>query len=208
MLEQLSLPFIYRIIKDGLALLRGGRRHLTPSEVVQLRQQWKTKFETKILEQRRKGLRTDVIIRDMNRIDNYPDIEEKKKGISSWFRVGLMDTYHKGIQVGLRWGMLSIDAETNGWRYTDRQAGEKGDVKVILIGYIPFESIETVNWDGDEFYGYPHIYCYFNAKHKEPYERLAYCEKKELDDFPYYVEIADHDNVNKLSKKRGIDYFS
>ncbi len=208
MLEQLSLSFVYRVLKDGLGLLRRGHRRLEPSEVIQIRQRWKKEFETKIFERRRDGLRTDVIIRDMKRVDSYPNINEKKKGISPWFRVGLMGTYHKGIQVGLGWGMLSIDGETKEWRYTDYSAGEEGDIKVILIGYIAFENIETVDWEGDEYYGFPHIYCYFNSKRKEPYERLAYCEQRELDDIRYYREIADHARVRKMSKKRRIEYFA
>jgi hypothetical protein len=68
------------------------QRRLSPQKIVQLRQKWKNQFETKLLERRRAGLRNDVIIRDMRRLDNYPETEDKDKGISPWFRVGLMAT--------------------------------------------------------------------------------------------------------------------
>jgi hypothetical protein len=44
----------------------------------------------------------DLIIRDINRMDNYPDSDEKRNKIPSWFKGGLMGTYHKGILAGLR----------------------------------------------------------------------------------------------------------
>lgn len=113
-----------------------------------------------------------------------------------------MATYHKGIQVGLRWGKLTMDKTTNKWRYTNYESGENGDIKVILIGYIPYENIEAVDWDGDEYYAFPHIYCYFNTKRKEPYERLVFCEEKHLDDFPFYSEVPDYDTVHKMRKNR------
>lgn len=54
----------------------------------------------------RSKLIMDVIIRDMERIDSYPESSDKNKGISPWFKAGLMGTYHKGIQVGLNWGVI------------------------------------------------------------------------------------------------------
>lgn len=117
-----------------------------------------------------------------------------------------MGTYHKGILAGLRWGKLTLDEDH--WRYTNYKAGEKGDIKVILIGYIPYENIEAVNWSGDEYYYCPHIYCHFDARRKEPYERLAFCEKKELNEIPFYTEVADDLTVQRFSKKRKVEYFA
>jgi len=208
MFEYGLLSLVYRIIGDVWSAIRGKQRRLSTHEIVQLRQKWKNEFETQLLERRQAGLRSDVIVRDMRRLDNYPNTGDKGKGISPWFRVGLMGTYHKGIQVGLRWGTLTMDQERNKWRYTDYQKGEKGDIKVILIGYVPYENIEAVDWDGDEFYGFPHIYCYFSTKRKEPYERLAFCEEKRLNDFPFYSEVADYDAVHKMRKRAGVDYFA
>ncbi len=208
MFEYSLLSLVYRIAGDVWSVIRGKQRRLNTHEVVQLRQKWKNEFETKLLERKQVGLRSDVIVRDMSRLDNYTNTEDKDKGISPWFRVGLMGTYHKGIQVGLRWGKLTMDKKTNKWRYTNYESGEKGDIKVILIGYVPYESIEAVDRDGDEYYAFPHIYCYFNTKRKEPYERLVFCEEKHLDDFPFYSEVADYDAVHKMRKRAGVDYFT
>ena len=202
----------YSICKDLASFFwsvvkKKKKRQLSEIEVVQLRQKWKNEFEQKILETRVSELSKDVIIRDVKRIDSYPD-GDKKKGISSWFRLSLLATYHRGIQVLLRIGRLTKDPNSGKWRYTNYKAGEPGDFKVFLIGFIPYENIKAVDWDGDEYYCYPHIYCHFAEKSGEPYEKIAFCEEKFLDDHPYYTEVVDFKSVHKLSKKFKIDYFA
>jgi len=195
----------YRILKDIISWILNSSRNLNPAEVIELRQKWKKEFEENIWKRRKEGLRTDVIIRDTKRVDNYPDTDDPK-GISAWFKVGLMGTYHRGILAGLRWGTLTIDKDDNKPRYTNYK-NEKGDLKVMLIGYIPYKYIEAVDWEGDEYGGHPHIYCYFNARRKEPYEKLAFCEENFLNEIPFYTEIADYDKVRKYSKKKRIEDF-
>lgn len=203
MIEYLAPGFLYALARDGWAAVRGRRRRLSPADVLNRRQKWKIEIEAKLSERRRKKLGMDVIVRDVKRMDDYPSINEAKKGISAWYRCGLMGTYHRGILLGLIWERLTLDGEEN-WRYTNHNAGEKGDITVILIGYVPYENIEAINWDGDEFYGKPHLYCHFDATKREPYEKLAFCEKKELDGFPFYTEVCPYDPVRKRSKKLGI----
>ena len=202
----IPLPgFIYSLLKDlgswGLAWARG--RRLSSAEVIRLRAKWKTEFEENIYQTRKQKLREDVIIRDIKRMDTYPDLDDKAKGISSWFRAGLVGTYHKGALIGLEWSTLKEDANGE-WRFTDYNNGETGDIKVMLIGYVPFENIESVDWRGDEYYAFPHLYCYFDARRKEPYEKVAFCEKREMNGIPYYTEVASYDAVRKRSRKRGI----
>lgn len=141
MLEFLAPGFLYSLAKDGLAALRGRRRRLSPSEIVAKRERWRTEIEAKLLERRKRRLGLDVIIRDMKRINEYPDIKPSKKRISAWFRAGLIGTYHRGILVGLGWETLTADGDDR-WRYTDYNGGEKGDIRVVLIGYVPYENIE------------------------------------------------------------------
>ena len=75
---------------------------------------------------------------------------------------------------------------------------------MILIGYVPYENIEAINWDGDEYYVNPHLYCYFDTKRREPYEKLVFCEKREINEIPYYSEVSLHEPVRRRSKKLGI----
>jgi hypothetical protein len=206
MLEYLAPGFVYSLFKDGVAVLRSRRHHLSPSELLALRQKWKDQFEAHIVEHYQRKLRSDVIVRDVKRIDNYPDIDEASKGISPWFRVGLVGTYYRGILLGLRWGALTKEGES--WRFTNRDAGESGDIKVMLIGRVPYENIEYVDWHGDEYYGYPHIYCSFSFK-KEPYERLGfYTETVPPHGIPFFSEVEDYKSVRRRSLKRGIQHFS
>ena len=200
MLEYLAPGFLYSLAKDGWAAFRGRKRRLSPIEVIAKRHQWKTEIEEKIWERRKKKLGMDVIIRDVKRMNEYPDVKETKKGISSWFKCGLMGTYHRGILLGLSWENLTADGEEK-WRYTNHKIGETGDIKVILIGYVPYENVEAINWDGDEYYGNAHLYCHFDARNGEPYEKLAFCEKQELNEIPFYTEVCAYEPVWKRSKK-------
>ena len=206
MIEWFGPGFIYSLLKDAWGALRRRRRQLSPAQILELRQKWKPLFEEEIRKTHTQKLRKDIIIRDVKRLDNYPNVNEKAKGISPWFRIGLMGTYHKGILVGLRWGELTKHGEGDDWRYTDYKAGETGDLKVILIGYIAFENIEAVDWDGDEYYYFPHIFCYFDAKRKEPYEALVFCvERCNPGGLPFYREVTPYEKVRQLSKKLGVD---
>ena len=151
-------------------------------------------------------MRPDVIIRDVDRVDSYPETDERGKGISPWFRAALLRTYKRGAKIGLRIGTLTECG--NGFRYTDYNAGEKGDIKVFLIGEIAYESIVAVNWDGDEFYYFPHIYCHFNHN-GEPYERLIYCKEIDMGDgIKHYSEVAEYETVKLNSQRFGVEYFS
>lgn len=200
MLEYFSISVLYSLAKDGIAALRRRKRHLSPSDIVQLRQKWKPTFEARIWETYKNTLRNDVIIRDMKRIDTYPDFD-KKKGISPWFRVNLLGTYYRGILVGMEAEMLTKhDQEGTIWRLTNYPAGEEGDIKVILIGSIPYENIDNVDWDGDEYYRFPQVYCFFTHKN-EPYERVAYyTERINPGGLPFYTEVAPYEQVRPSAK--------
>src|SRR5262249_49075588 len=147
-------------------------------------------------------LRTDVIIRDIKRMDTYPKTRETK-GISAWFRSYVIDTYEKGIMLGLGTHELMYDEEKDAYYFPPK--GQRGNTKLMFSGFVPFENIETVDWEGDQYYSYPHIYCYFDQKDKQPYERLSFCERRTLDEHIYYTEIVPFEDVRRETKKRGID---
>jgi hypothetical protein len=109
------LGVVYSVLKDGWALLRGGRRRLTASDVIALRKKRKEEIEDKLLERRQQKLSADVIVRDVKRVNKYPDVEQGRRGISPWFKAGLMGTYHRGVLLGLRWEDLTLDAQER-WR--------------------------------------------------------------------------------------------
>ena len=162
------------------------------AERIQHREKLRKAFEDEIYKCRAKNLRQDVIIRHVDRVDNYPNTDDEK-GISAWFRVGLLDTYDRGIVLGLRYGGL-VECE-GGYRFADWANGEKADVRACLMGDVPYDSIEAVNMDGDKYYYFPHIYCHFDFN-GEPYERLWFCEKiDQPHGHPYFNHLADYEDV-------------
>lgn len=155
-------------------------------------------FDEEIMKCRAEKLRKDAIIRHVSRKDEYPDINDNEKGISSWFKVGLEETYHSGIHVGL--SIKSLKTCPDGYRLTNYKKNEVGDITVMLMGAIPFDVIETVNIEGDEYYPYPHIFCHF-PYNTEPYERLFYAEViMQNHGHPWYKEIADFESVKQNSQ--------
>jgi hypothetical protein len=106
-------------------------KRLTNSDKVTKRETLRPIFEDKLLEIKAKRLTSDIILRDVDRVDCYPETSDEP-GISSWFRLGLLETYYRGIRVSLRIGML-VETE-NGYRYRDYVNGEDGDINVWMVG--------------------------------------------------------------------------
>jgi hypothetical protein len=170
----------------------------TPSERVKHHEALRVLFEEHIAEHKAKKLRKDVILRHVNRLDSYPNAEPGP-GISPWFKVGLIDTYHMGIKVGLGWHGL-VECE-GGLRKANCKSEEKGEVTAMLTGEIPYDYIETMNPSGDEYHYLPHIYCHF-ANRGEPYARLFYTHEVDMGHgHSYWKEIATYEEVKENSKK-------
>jgi hypothetical protein len=195
------LSLAYSAIIDFIKY-RQNKKGLSPEEIVKRRQKWKDEIEEKFQWINDKVGYGEVIIRDVKRNDLYPEIEDKKKGISSCFRVGYFGTYHRGIEIGLSIHELIYEEKYKAWRFADyKNKKEEGDLNAYVVGLIPFENIANIDWNGDEYYSCPHIYCHFLNKRKEPYEEIIFCEKKLSDKVSYYQEIAKYDQVVKFSKE-------
>lgn len=177
---------------ESIPVFGKPKRHQSPEEKIAARDKWRPIFENYFLENSQSGRLGDAIIHDVDRLDAYPSTEDKKEkeGISSWFRAGLMGTYHKGILIGLRW--TYIEERDGVWTKTTESESPTA-TKAILLGEAPYECIESVNFDEDNYYNKPHIYCHFDFQ-GEPYERLYYGEKFQLDTRSpyYYAEISEY----------------
>jgi len=57
-------------------------RRVTAQVTLAARARWKPTFTESLQNQSHNELRTDVIIRDIKRMDNYPDVDERSKGIT------------------------------------------------------------------------------------------------------------------------------
>ncbi len=199
MWEYLSASFLYTLGKDAWTrIFRKSRK--SPEEILALQQKFKPIFEDEITKNWRGKLRRDIVIRDVRRFDKYPDIDEKAKGISPWFRVGLLQTYHRGILVGLQWERL-IAIEGGKFRTAGAEDHAGQGLKVILVGRIPYENIESVDLHGDEYYYFPHVYCHF-TRNKSPYEDVGYYEERENPGGrPFYTEVAKEADVLRHPRK-------
>jgi hypothetical protein len=174
----------------------------TPAERVRHHEALRIQFEEHIAEHRARKLRKDVIIRHVNRLDSYPNTEERS-GISPWFKVGLLETYHKGIKVGLGW--YGLKECPDGLRRTDYKSKEESDLTAMLTGDIPYDFIELLNPRGDEYYYLPHIFCHF-ANRGEPYERLYYTQEIDLGNgHSYWKEIVGFEAVEQNEKSRKVE---
>lgn len=173
-------------------------KNMNPGEKVRHAQELREILENEVMKCRADNLRKDVIIRHVSGKDKYPNTEEKNNGISPWFKVGLEETYHSGIYVGLRIEFLKICPD--GYRLAKYKEGQERGIKVMLMGAIPYDVIETVNTKGDEYYSFPHIFCHFPFK-TQPYERLFYCEViMQAHEHPWYKEVADYESVELNSE--------
>jgi hypothetical protein len=201
MLELFGGSLIYSVLKDAWAAIRKGKRRLSPEQVLELRQKWKKEIEPQLWKRTQEKLRMDVIIRDVKRLDDYPDnTNANRKGISAWFKCGLSSTYHNGIEVNLGWHGLVKDK--SGWRLAKQ--GEEGQLTVATVAMIPYERIEKADWSGDTFYGNSQVYCHFDSKDGTPYDDIFYGTLEQNPGGPwFYSRVATSDEVERNSKQAG-----
>lgn len=187
---------LYRRYGSQLFMLEG--RNFSTTERLQHRESMRKDIESRVFKRISQGLCYEVIIRHANRADDYPNIEENDKNISAWFKTELIETYHRGIRV-----LLSIDRLVvcpDGYRYMDRGNDSGEYVKGFLFGEINYDSIELINWDGDEYYNSPIIYCHYDHDGM-PYESLVYDkEVGKLHDRVIYETIVDKKTVQRNSE--------
>lgn len=196
------LAFMAAVGNEGISRLKPAatERFASNAARVRHREAMRKVLQEEIHRLRAGRLRQDVIVRDVDRADRYPD-HDPTPGISSWFRIGLLDTYSRGVIVGLRYGGLKKCE--SGYRFVDWVNEEASDETVMLLGDIPFDSIAEVNLDGDGHYPYAHIYCHFDAS-GQPYERLWFGKRVDTTDIHYYFEhIADYEDVERNNPPDG-----
>ena len=127
-------------------------------------------------------------------MDLYPEADEDGKGISPWFKVEVKGFYHRGVEVFLSMPNSIKLLASGGWTFCHYD--DPGAVIAFPVGRIPFDLIEHVDWEGDEYYPDPHIYCQF--KDGEPYETVVFYRKFSKDS-DFLTEVED---FRPYAKKR------
>ena len=166
-----------------------------PKEILQCRTKMKKEISEGFYRWHKAGnTRDEIIVRDLNRMDNYPDFDNSTKGISPWFRVGYKGLYTRGIEVFLS---MPMHASLKDGKWELSHDGQEGGKLAYQVGRIPFENIVSIDWDGDEYYGYPHFYCSFSNK-RQPYEKIVYCELCKTHEGGYYYPLL-HNKDNSVA---------
>jgi hypothetical protein len=132
----------------------------------------------------------EVIIRNIRRMDKFPDIEADSMGISPWFKVDVLGFYDRGIEVFLS-DSRSVVQKEDGWRLLPRGEHPAGAIYTACVGRIPFEFIERIDWSrSDPYYYAPHFYCHFTGPLRGPYEDVVYKAKLYPTVSAHYSELG------------------
>jgi hypothetical protein len=119
----------------------------------------------------------EIIIRDIRRMDEFPEIDKEGIGISSWFKVTVVGLYDRGIEVFLSDSRSVIQTE-NGWCLLPPGRHSESALFAASVGRIPFHFIERIDWSrSDPYYFAPHFYCHFSGPLRRPYEDVIYKAK-------------------------------
>ncbi|MBY3203477.1 hypothetical protein EHI47_23245 [Rhizobium leguminosarum] len=192
-------------LKTGWRFLRRNKRNLSPQEKIKLRLKWQPEFQQWWYRQVKGKLTPEIVIRDLRRLDEYPDIKPSRR-TSSWFRALIMQTYERGIVISLAYGNLTED-ENGKWRHTNHTFKEDGP-RCVLAGFIPYDFIDNVDWDGDRYYYSPNVFCYFDGERHSPFERVMYCQMWDFDGVPQVRELGMYKDISRYSKRHGVPTFS
>jgi hypothetical protein len=188
-----GLELLIGLVQSAVSVLRFAadwwdRRRRSPAELLRHSLALKTEVNGKLwrLLDETNG---DAIIRELRRKDSYPDVDESLRSISPWFKVELKDTYHAGIEVVTAIEHVVIEDGVA------RRAADPNDSRgqnVLVVGRIPYTSIEGIDWEGDEFYGFTHIYCRFRiGRRRGPYAETVLYQKgaRDLGGRTYYEPL-------------------
>lgn len=160
------------------------------------------------MEAHKENLGLDIFVHDMDRFDQYPNFQEtwfqkiKSKlfgpRIGPWFRCGLVGVGSQEVLLLLRWEGVKSAPNGEGLLHTSNSR-IKGEPRTVgLIGFVPLEEIHEISWTGDDYYGHPHLYCYFHNAKGMPYSRISYCAKRDRPGlWAYYEELEDFYSVEK-----------
>ena len=168
-----ALQLVSSLVRSLVDGLRGRRRsaagrlaHMLATKREVNERLWKVLAETN----------GDAIVRELRRRDSYPDVDESLHSTSRWFKVELKGTYHAGIEVFT--SVQEVEVVDGIARPAD--PNQTGARAVYVVGRIPYDAIEGIDWEGDEYYGFTHVYCHFRVGWRRgPYEEIVLYEIQE-----------------------------
>jgi hypothetical protein len=150
---------------------RRERARMTADSRVAMRLAAKAKLADALAPLYRGDVDAEVIVRDADRDDGYPQPDDKFRlwRLSPWFKAELVKPWGDGISVlhGYQHAIVG-DGQV---RIVDRNEGRE---MVQVVGRIPYEVISGVDPDGDVDYPMPQIFCHFDFNWaREPYREVV-----------------------------------
>ena len=201
-----AIRWLHEIVRPVFAKRKGWRAK-DGAKVIEARKKWKPIIDERLAEVWRNKLGSDVTVRDVRRLSEYPESKDGGKRPSAWFRAGLVGT-NQGHALLLR-GWISLDREVIDFLQLDHFADEAArmDGAAALIGYVPFEQIEDVDWTGDDYSSRSTLYLHFDAA-EGPYSRVVICRQRTeqigQQQHEWYSEIVDREKYRDAVSKLGI----
>ncbi len=165
----ISIDIILGLAKDAYLFIR--KRVSNEDTIARLRKQHelKAQFEQKLGLSPQYPLKDPikVLLRNIDRANEYPE-DKIKNPDKTWpfFKTELRGLYHQGIEVYN--AVVGFEEQADGL-YINHY-GSTNDENGYLIARVPFDWIDHVDFDGDEYDFTPHIFCRFKRR------GLPYCE--------------------------------
>jgi hypothetical protein len=140
---------------------RTHRSASEPENVLQHRLEMEAKFKAEFQTNFSDGYAPRVIIRDLQRMDKYPDTTPNRRRISAWARMELKGLYERGIELYYEIVTIKHEEVDGAWRLADHD--EENTETGAVLARIPYEFINRLNPNGDCYYPEPHIFCAFKG---------------------------------------------
>ncbi len=128
--------------------------------------------------------KSEVLIRSIDDTD-YPMNTLLEKDFTGYFKAEVYSFYHNGLMVII--GVRKIKIKQ--YKDIDEDEFMIKEIAALEIGYLPFDNIIDYDYEGDEYYMYPHLYCDF-VNRNDPFEKEGYAYE-----YKYGWEIINDDLV-------------
>lgn len=95
---------------------------------------------------------------------------------TGYYKAEVYDFYHNGLMVRAYPYAKDIKYKL---QKDESEEYEIVEMRVEILGCIPFENIIEYDYEGDEYYNYPHLFCDF-VNVSDPYEKIIYINEMRL----------------------------
>ncbi|HEX04191.1 MAG TPA: hypothetical protein ENH10_03420 [Bacteroidetes bacterium] len=122
----------------------------------------------------------EIVVIDIKRAGQYPNYNIKSIGVSSSLKIGYVGAGSvNGVELLIQHPLPFIyDSEKRCYVHKLNDSSTDTSVTLFPIGTIALESIEHIDWNGDEYEGLPRFFVNYKRFGKGPWSRIEYCESQ------------------------------